>query len=38
MLFEGLEDIEWFGGNKEQLLGDNNEQQPVVVLKHKNNG
>ena len=35
LLFSGLEDIEWFGGDKEQLLTGNSGEQPVVVLKHK---
>ena len=34
LLFEGLEEIEWFGGDKEDILSSNNGEQPVVVLKH----
>lgn len=35
LLFEGLDDIDWIGGNKQHLLANGNGQQPVVVLKHK---
>ena len=34
LLFKGLDDIDWIGGNKEQLLATGTGQQPVVVLKH----
>jgi len=35
LLFDGLDDIDWIGGNKEYLLNNGNGQQPVIVLKHK---